>query len=102
MESGQGGAPVSSRQASVTVVETSKHRQSDNLALLWGFNGARFGTILFESSMRAMAVKIIEVIDQYPVQMLSMEHEHIVQALASDGADQPFDQRILPGGTSGN
>ena len=52
--------------------------------------------------MRAMAVKIIEVIGQHPVQVLSMDHEHMVQPLASDGADQPFDQRILPGGTSGN
>lgn len=84
------------------MVQTSKHRQSDNLALLWGFNVARFGTILFECSKRAMPVKIIEVIGQYPVQVLSMEHEHMVQALASDGADQPFDQRILPGATSGN
>jgi hypothetical protein len=31
------------------------------------------------------------------MQMLSLEHDHVVQALASKGADQPLHERILPG-----
>ena len=95
--SAKGGAVGLGSHSGITVVQTSSHRQSDNLALFRRFNGARFGTILVESSMRAMAVKIIEVIGQHPMQVPSMEHDHVVQTLAPDGADKALDERILPG-----
>jgi hypothetical protein len=79
------------------VVQTSNQRQSYNLALIRRFDGARFGTILIQCSMGTVAVKIIEVIGQHPVQVSSVEHEHVVQALASDGAYQALNEGILPG-----
>jgi hypothetical protein len=35
--------------------------------------------------MRAVTVKILEILDQNPPQMLSLEHDHVVQTLAPAG-----------------
>ena len=53
--------------ASVAVVHSSQQRQGDDLALVRRFDGAWLRTILLQSSMGAMAVKIIEVIGQHAV-----------------------------------
>jgi hypothetical protein len=42
------------------------------------------------------------VIGQYPVQMSSMEHDDVVQALAPNGADEAFRERTLPERTGSN
>ena len=36
------------------------------------------------------------------MQVLGVEHDHVVQTLAPDGADEPLGQRILPRRPGGN
>ena len=87
------------RLASVAVVKSSHHWQSDDLTSFRRFNRTRFGTILVESSVRAMAVIILKILGEHVVQMSSLEHNHLVQTLAPDGADQALSEGILPGRT---
>ena len=39
---------------------------------------------------------IIEVAGQQPFEMAFVEHDHVVQTVASDAADQSFNEGILP------
>ena len=87
----------SGRLASVEVVQTSDQGQSDNLAIFRRLVGTRLGTILIQSSMSVVAMVILELFGQHPLQVSSMEHDHVVQALAPDGADQTLNERILRG-----
>jgi hypothetical protein len=43
--------------------------------------------------MGAAAVEIVKTIPQDPAQVLSVEYDHVIQALASDGTDHFFRQR---------
>ena len=61
------GIGASSGLASVMMVQTSKQRQCDDVALLWRFNGPWLRAILVQSSVGAVAMIILEVIGQYPV-----------------------------------
>src|ERR1022692_1934114 len=71
--------------------------QGDDVTLAGRFNRARFRRILVQRPVRAMLVIITEVIREPPPQVLLVEHDHVVQTFAAEGADQPLDEGILPG-----
>ncbi len=52
--------------------------------------------------MRSGSVVIIEVRNKDPSQMPFIQDDHVVQALASDRADDSFNVRILPRGSGSN
>ena len=51
------------------------------------------GAVLVQRPMGAVAVEIVKIIPQDPAQVLSVEYDHVIQALASDGTDHFFRQR---------
>ena len=64
---GREGAAASGGLASVTVVQTSKQRQGDDVPLLRRFGGPWLRAILVQGSVGAVAMMILEVIGQHAV-----------------------------------
>jgi hypothetical protein len=46
--------------------------------------------------VRAMSMIIGQVVRESSMQMVLIEHDHVVQTFPTDGADQALDKRILP------
>jgi len=84
--------------AGVAMMEPTDQGQGDDVAVVGCFNCARFRSILVQRPVRAVLMIIAEIIRESPPQVVLVEHDHVVQTFATDGADQPFDARILPGG----
>src|ERR1022692_1234115 len=78
-------------------MESTDHGQGDDLAPLGRFNRPRLGSILVQRPVRAVLMMIDKVVREPPSQVLLVEHDHVVQTFAADGADQAFDERVLPG-----
>ena len=57
---------------------------------------ARLGRILLQAKMRTTPMIVAHETAQVPAETLLVEHDHMVQALASDRADYPFDIGTLP------
>ena len=73
--------------AGVTVMETTQQGQGDDVTLVGCFNRARFRRILIQRPVRAMLVIITEVVGEPAPQVLLVEHDHVVQTFAAEGAD---------------
>src|ERR1039457_3216572 len=85
------------RLAGAAVRETTDHGQGDNVALLGWFNRTRLRTILVQRRVSEMVMIIAEVVREPPSQVVLVEHDHMVQTFAANGADQAFDERVLQG-----
>src|ERR1039457_7257071 len=85
------------RLAGAAVRETTDHGQGDNVALLGWFNRTRLRTILVQRPVGAMVMIIAEVVREPPSQVVLVEHDHMVQTFAANGADQAFDERVVQG-----
>jgi hypothetical protein len=83
--------------AGVAMMESTEHGQGDYVALFGCFNCARFRSILVQRPVGAVLVMIAQVIRESPPQVLVVEHDHMVQTFAAEGADQSLDAGILPG-----
>ena len=60
------------------------------------------GAVLVQRPVRAMVMIIAEVVREPPAQVVLVEHDHVVQTFAADGADQALDEGILPRGARRN
>ena len=60
-------------------------------------DGARLGRVLAERKVRSRALVIRDVRSKHLSEMPLVEHDHVVQTLATDGPDDAFDVGILPG-----
>ncbi len=59
--------------------------------------------VFLEGEMRATAMVVAEGRRQESPQMLGIQDDHGIEALATNGPNQPFDKRVLPGiGASGH
>jgi hypothetical protein len=83
--------------AGVAVMKATHRGQGDDVTLVGWFNRTRFRRILVERPVGAMLMIINKVVHEPPSQVLLVEHDHVVQTFAADGADQPLDEGILPG-----
>ena len=63
------------------------------------FNLALNRGVPIQGQVRPRFVVIIEVLIQNPQQVSLVEHDDVMKALASDGADHPLRVRILPWGS---
>src|ERR1035438_2675017 len=86
------------RLASVAVMESTHQGQGDDVTLVGRFNRTRFRRILVQRPMGARLMIISEIVGEPPPQVLLVEHDHVVQTFAADGADQPLGEGILPRG----
>src|SRR4051812_2284287 len=71
-------------------------RDRDYPAKLCCLNGARLGRVLLQGQMRPTPMIVVYETTQVPPKTLFIEHDYMVQALASDRADDPFDISPLP------
>jgi hypothetical protein len=55
------------------------------------------GRILLERLVRAHGVVVGPIHTEKPPQVVLAEHDDVVEALAANRADEPFDEGILPG-----
>ncbi len=81
------------------MVESADLGQGNDASLRGWLDGARLGSILLEREMRARAVVVAEVAVQTTTEVSLIQHDHMVEELAADGADHAFDEGILPGRT---
>jgi hypothetical protein len=78
------------------MMESTYLRDGHDPASLRWLDGARLGRILLQAEMRTTPMIVVHETTQVPPKTLFVEHDHVVQALASDGADNPFDLGTLP------
>ena len=76
-------------------MEASDHRLGNNYTKRLDRTANR--CVLPERQVRARLVVVNGVPGHDPVKVRLAEHDHTVEALASDRADQPLDMGILPG-----
>ena len=55
------------------------------------------GCVFIEAEMRATAMVIAEVRRQKAAQVRGVQNDQVIEALATNGPDQPLDKRVLPG-----
>src|SRR5262249_9218660 len=91
-----GDRPRSGR-ALVEVMEPAdlRDRHETSAARRWEFGGT--WAVLVECLMGAHGVVVAHVAPQESTQMPFIEDDHVVEAIATDGADEPFHEGILPG-----
>ena len=87
---------ISGSLAGIAVMKAADQGQFDDVALIGRLDGTRFRTILFQRPVRAMSMIIGQVVRESSMQMVLIEHDHVVQTFPTDGADQALDKRILP------
>ena len=78
------------------MVEATDLRDGDHFAAPRRLDRARVGAILVERKMRPSAVVVIEIRLQDATQMAPVEDDGVVETLAADRTDHPFDVRVLP------
>jgi hypothetical protein len=65
-------------------------------AKLWPLDRPRHGTIHGQRPVRTPLMVIAEVVGQEPPQMVLVQDHYVVQAVAAETPNQPFDGGILP------
>src|SRR5436305_14414487 len=78
------------------MMESTYLRDRDDPARLRCLNGARLGRVLLQGQMRPTPMIVVYETTQVPPNTVFIEHDYMVQALASDRADDPFDISALP------
>lgn len=78
------------------MVQPADVRDGANLAERRRLDLARQGGVAVERQMRAAVVVVVEIRDQDALQMVFAQHDDVIEALATDRADEPLDVGILP------
>ena len=86
----------SSGETFVAMVKTADLWNRDHLAAVRRIDGASIRAIFVEREMCPRAVIVIDVRRQGAAQMAFVDHEYVIQALATNRADDPLDVGILP------
>ncbi len=68
----------------------------DHVSLGRWLRSSWFWSVFVERQMGAPAMVIVCIRRKVPMQRSLAEHDHVIQALAADRADQPFDVSPLP------
>ena len=89
-------AGYSRRAAFITMVQAAQISQLDDASLGWSLRPSWLWGVLAQRQMGAPPMVIIRITRKVLVQRTLAEHDHMVQALTADRADQPFDVRPLP------
>ena len=92
-EDGGGGLR---RPANVAMMQTADFGHLPDPSRLGELDGPDVGGVLVEREMRAGLVVVREVPGQDAAEVSLAEDEHVIQAFAPDGADEPFREGILP------
>jgi hypothetical protein len=82
------------RLSAVAMVQAIDQGQFDDVSLVGRFDGPRLWAVLIQCPVRAMSMVIRQIVGQDPMQMPSVEDDHVIQTLPANGADEPFDHWI--------
>jgi len=80
------------RAADVAVVESADLRHCHDIAALGWLDRAWLGRVLPESEMRAQGVIVGEVIAKATTEVSFVQHDHVVEQFAPDGADHALSE----------
>ena len=78
------------------MVQAAQLSQLDPASLDRQVRSARFWSVFAQCQMGAPLMIIIRISGKVMVQTSLAENDHVIQALAADGADEAFDVRPLP------
>jgi hypothetical protein len=78
----------------VVVMQTADVWDLDDRAASWRLGGPRDGSILVQREVSAPLMIVAEVVLQVAVQRALVPHDDVIEALASEGADHAFNERI--------
>ena len=78
------------------MMEAADHGRLDDPALVGALRGSGLRGILLEGEVGPGSVVVGEVGAQHAAQVGLVEHHHVVEALAAEGADEAFGVGILP------
>src|SRR4051794_35672993 len=93
----RGGFRVSGDPTLVAMVESADLRDGDDSPSLRRLDWSCLRAVFFQCKVRPAAMVIISEASEVLVQTSFAEHDHVIEALASNTAYQPFDIRTLPG-----
>jgi hypothetical protein len=79
------------------VMQTVDVWDLDDRAGGWRLDSPRDGSILVQREVSAPLMIVGEVVLQVAAQRALVPHDDVIEALASEGADQALNERILPG-----
>jgi hypothetical protein len=85
------GAPL------VTMMESADLRNRNDPPGFGRLDGPSLRRVLLQSQVCPGLMIVIEEISKVPVKTSFVEYNDVVQALAANGSDDPFDIRTLPG-----
>ena len=81
------------------MMEAADHRRLDDAAFVESLHRSWLRGVLLQGEVGAGPVVVAEVRAQQAAQMGFVQHHHVVEALAAEGADEPFHVGILPRGS---
>jgi hypothetical protein len=70
------------------MMQASDHGRLDDPALVEVLHESRLRGVLVEGEVRSGTVVVDEVVAQLATQMGFVQHHHVVEALAAEGADE--------------
>jgi len=79
------------------MMKSADLRDGDDPARWRGFNDSWPGTVVFKRLVWPRGVVVGEIRAQDAAEMGSAQNDDGVQALPTDGADEPLDEGVLPG-----
>jgi hypothetical protein len=85
------------RPADVAMMQATDFGNLHDPARVRELDGSEVWRIFVEREMRASPVIVRKVAGQDAAQMRFAEDQNVIQALASDRADEPLRERVLPG-----
>ncbi len=78
------------------MVQSTDLRERDHVAHLGRLDRSRHGTVVVQRPVSAGVMVVSDVAAENSTEMLLVEDQDMVEALSTNGADQPFAIRILP------
>jgi hypothetical protein len=78
-------------------MESADLRDGDDPATWRGFDDSWLGTVVVKRLMWPRGVVVGEIRAQDAAEMGAVQNDDVIEALAPDGADHPFRERVLPG-----
>src|SRR5271170_4291352 len=73
------------------MMEPTHLRNRDDRSRSWPLDRSGLRTVFLQSQVRSASMIVVDEVLKVSVQTALVEYDHVIQALASNGADHPFD-----------
>lgn len=82
--------------ATINMMNSADAGQFRDIALIGRINSPRCRCIFLQRQVCPVLMIIAEIVSKHSAQMLLVQGDDVIQNVAPDAADYPFDERILP------